>query len=195
MEKDTNKNLNTIINNNSANLVEIDFFPPNYTQHKSNFLKLKDADIYYEVLGEGPALIFIHGLGGNHISWWQQVPYFADRYKCINFSHRGFAHSKNYSNRIGHEVFAEDLSSLIEHLNLKEVYLVAQSMGGWTAITYTLKNPGNVKAVVMASTSGTIDFKQVKNIDIEKLKLWEQWSQNEIASLKGKVFEMQSAER
>ncbi len=64
MEKDTNKNLNSIIYNNSANLVEIDFFPPNYTQHKSNFLKLKDTDIYYEVLGEGPALIFIHGLGG-----------------------------------------------------------------------------------------------------------------------------------
>ncbi len=57
-------------------------------------------------------------------------------------------------------------------------------MGGWTAITYTLKNPGNVKAVVMASTSGTIDFNKVKNIDIEKLKLWEQWSQNEIVNFK-----------
>ena len=164
--------------------MKIEFFPSIFSPHKSNFLKLEDAEIYYEVLGEGPALIFIHGLGGNHLSWWQQVPYFSDRYKCINFSHRGFAHSKNYSNRIGHEVFAEDLSALIEHLNLKDVYIVAQSMGGWTALTYTLSRSENVKAVVMASTSGTIDFRQVESIDLEKLSSWEEWSQKEISELK-----------
>ena len=187
MKYDTNKNLNISETNGHSDYVEKEFFPPSYAPHKSNFLKLKDAEIYYEVMGDGPAVIFVHGLGGNHMSWWQQVPYFSDRYKCINFSHRGFAHSKNYSNRIGHKVFAEDLLSLIEHLNLKEIYLVAQSMGGWTALTYALLKPENIKAVVMASTSGTIDFKQVKNIDIEKLNLWEEWSRNEMNILKEKI--------
>ena len=43
-------------------------------------IALKDgASLYYEVHGKGPALVFAHGLGGNHASWWQQVPVFADR--------------------------------------------------------------------------------------------------------------------
>ena len=29
------------------------------------------AQIHYEVSGQGPAIVFAHGLGGNHISWWQ----------------------------------------------------------------------------------------------------------------------------
>src|SRR5713226_1542507 len=53
------------------------------------FLHRPDCDLYYEVTGTGPALIFAHGLSGNHLSWWQQVPYFSDRYTCVTFAHRG----------------------------------------------------------------------------------------------------------
>ena len=46
-----------------------------------------------EVMGAGPALVFAHGLGGNQLSWWQQVAYFAPRFTYITFAHRGFAPS------------------------------------------------------------------------------------------------------
>jgi 3-oxoadipate enol-lactonase len=36
-----------------------------------------DCDIHYEVTGSGPAIVFAHGLGGNQMSWWQQVGHFA----------------------------------------------------------------------------------------------------------------------
>ena len=58
------------------------------------FLDCGDASIFYDVAGSGPALIFAHGLGGNHISWWQQVPHFRDRYTCVTFAHRGFSPSR-----------------------------------------------------------------------------------------------------
>ena len=38
-----------------------------------------DAEIHYERYGDGPALVFAHGAGGNAASWWQQVPRFVDR--------------------------------------------------------------------------------------------------------------------
>src|SRR5689334_18741593 len=57
------------------------------------YLDRPDCRIYYEVTGSGPMLLFAHGLGGNHLSWWQQVPYFRDRYTCVTFAHRGFAPS------------------------------------------------------------------------------------------------------
>ena len=57
----------------------------------AGFVKRPDADIYYEVTGSGPALVFAHGGGGNYLSWWQQIPYFSSRFTCVTFSHRTFA--------------------------------------------------------------------------------------------------------
>ncbi|RLT35938.1 MAG: alpha/beta hydrolase [Chloroflexi bacterium] len=54
---------------------------------------LNGIDFYYEVTGEGPTVTFLHGAGGNHISWWQQIPVFRDRYRCITIDHRGFNRS------------------------------------------------------------------------------------------------------
>ena len=34
------------------------------------------TDIYYEVNGEGPAILFAHGAGGNAAIWFQQVAHF-----------------------------------------------------------------------------------------------------------------------
>lgn len=171
-------------NSMQTSVEKLEVFPPISYKTNPGILKLDDAEIYYEISGNGPALIFAHGLGGNHLSWWQQIPYFSRHYTCINFSHRGFACSKNYSNRIGHSVFAEDLSALIDHLNLKEVSFVAQSMGGWTCMTYTLQKPEKVKAVIMVSSSGTIDFRKTDHHELENLTEWDKWTKNEINSLK-----------
>ncbi len=126
------------------------------------FLSLPDAELYYETTGAGPALIFAHGLGGNHISWWQQVPHFRERYTCVTFAHRGFAPSQDKSSR-GPQAFAGDLAALIDHLGFAAVRLVAQSMGGWTCTAYAMAHPARVRALVLADTVGTLthaDFAQ-----------------------------------
>ena len=117
--------------------------------------RIGDADIYYEVNGSGPPIVFAHGLGGNHLSWWQQVPYFARDYRCVTFAHRGFAPSGGAPDP---ELYAGDLAALIEHLQLPSVRLVAQSMGGWACLEYTLRHPEHVVHLVMADTAGTIDL-------------------------------------
>ena len=117
-------------------------------------LKLSDAELYYDVTGTGPALVFAHGLGGNHISWWQQAPFFRAQYTCITFAHRGFAPSTDPTGA-GPKAFADDLDALIEHLGLKDVRLVAQSMGGWTCLAYALRHPGKVRALAMCATTGS----------------------------------------
>ena len=57
-------------------------------------IERKGVEIYYERQGEGPAIVFAHGAGGNGAIWWQQTPYFAERYTCITFDHRCFGLSK-----------------------------------------------------------------------------------------------------
>jgi pimeloyl-ACP methyl ester carboxylesterase len=106
--------------------------------------------------------VFAHGLGGNHLSWWQQIAHFSRRHTCVAFSHRGFAPSSAVPGAIAPDAFADDLAALIGELQLREVRLVAQSMGGWTCAEYLLRRPGTVRSVVMASTSGTLDFRQLE---------------------------------
>lgn len=113
--------------------------------------------LYYEVSGSGPALLFAHGLGGNHLSWWQQVAHFAPHYTCVSFAHRGFAPSDPIKDGPDPADYAADLEALIDHLAFPEVRLVGQSMGGWTVLEYALAHPAKVKALVLSSTSGTLD--------------------------------------
>jgi pimeloyl-ACP methyl ester carboxylesterase len=130
-------------------------------------LAIGDGSLYYEVHGSGPALIFAHGLGGNHLSWWQQVPYFRDRYTCVTFAHRGFWPSTDAPDGPGADAFVDDLAALIDHLSLADVRLVAQSMGGWTCLGYALRRPARVRALVMADTTGSLAHPEVARLRAE----------------------------
>jgi 3-oxoadipate enol-lactonase len=112
--------------------------------------------MYYESHGEGEAIVFAHGAGGNHLSWWQQVPAFRQKYRCVTFDHRGFGQTKDVENGPGAAAYPEDLRALMDELGIERAYLVAQSMGGRTCMGFTVAYPGRVKALVMADTTGAM---------------------------------------
>ena len=136
------------------------------------YLERPGCRLYYEVTGAGPAIVFAHGLGGNHLSWWQQVPHFAGRYSCVTFAHRGFAPSSDIPGGPDPADYAGDLAALIDHLALAEVFLVAQSMGGWACLEYALANPERVRALVLASTAGAIARRATLLRDPPALDAW-----------------------
>lgn len=127
------------------------------------FLGLPDARIYYETHGPAgaPPLVFLHGAGGNHLSWWQQVPHFRDRYRCVTMSHRGFGASAETGEPRGGAAFADDLRALLDHLQIERATLVAQSMGGWTALRFALAQPARVARIVMCDTHGGIESDEI----------------------------------
>ena len=159
---------------------------------RTGILDRGDCRIHYEVTGSGPALVFAHGLGGNHLSWWQQVAHFAARHTCVVFSHRGFPPSSAVPGARAPDVYADDLAALIRELNLQEVALVAQSMGGWTCLEYALREPKRVRALVMASTSGTLDFNQ---LDAPEVKDWVKKSPGMLAGMQARGIHPAGGER
>jgi len=139
---------------------------------RCGFLERPGCRIYYELTGSGPAIIFAHGIGSNHMTWWQQVAHFSDRYACVTFSHRGYPPGSEIGVPDPKE-FAGDLAALIAHLQLPDVRLVAQSMGGLTSIEYILSHPQhNVRALVLASTSGSINRLSIPFADLQRLTEW-----------------------
>lgn len=129
-----------------------------------------DCEIAYQVVGEGPPLVFAHGLGGCFMSWWQQVAHFAPRFTCVAFSHRGFWPSTTPAAGVDPAQYAQDLAALVDELGLGEIRLVCQSMGGWTGVEYALLRPGRVKALVLAATTGSLD--PAKSAAAARLPAW-----------------------
>ena len=139
---------------------------------RRGFLDRPDCRLGYEVVGEGPPLVFAHGLGGTLMSWWQQVAHFAPRYTCVAFSHRGFWPSSAPAGGPDPADYAGDLAALVDHLGLGDIRLVGQSMGGWTGVEYALLRPGRVKALVLAATTGSIDPGKMREPERGRLAAW-----------------------
>lgn len=151
-----------------------DLPPPRYI----GTLERPDCSIHFEVTGSGPFIVFAHGLGGNHLSWWQQVGHFAPRFSCVTFAHRGFAPSSPLPGGPDPSRYAADLAALIEHLQIEEVRIVAQSMGGWAAVEYAIAHPGRVRALVLAATTGTLDHRKMAQPERARLESWQAQSAN-----------------
>lgn len=142
-----------------------------------------DCRIAYQRVGEGPPLVFAHGLGGCFMSWWQQVAHFAPRYSCISFSHRGFFPSTAPPGGPDPAAYAADLAALVDALALGEIRLVCQSMGGWTGVEYALLRPGRVRALVLAATTGSLDPRQMREPERSRLGAWAAESEASRAAL------------
>jgi pimeloyl-ACP methyl ester carboxylesterase len=119
-------------------------------------IRVNDLDLYFEVHGDGLPLVFVHGGGGNHVSWYQQVPYFSKWYKVVVYDVRGYGNSSPAQEGMNSEQLVEDLKGLLDHLDIKETALVCQSLGGWTCLGFTVCYPERVRALVMSDTGGGI---------------------------------------
>jgi len=120
--------------------------------------------LFYEVHGDGPAVVFAHGSGGTHMSWWQQVPVLSKQYRCVTIDHRGFGYSKDQSNKPGRQNFVSDLEGLLDRLKVDRVSLVGQSMGGLTVLGFASRHPERVNALILSDTTGGYT-----NSEIDKL--------------------------
>lgn len=134
--------------------------------------EINGIEIHYQSYGEGEAIVFAHGAGGNLLSWWQQIPFFSQRYQCVTFDHRGFGHSIDVPNGPGRKAFVEDLKGLLDHLGIDSAHLVAQSMGGRTALGFAVAYPERTRSLVMADTIGGMSEPEI-------VELHRQWQQNQ----------------
>lgn len=123
---------------------------------KTGFVTSGQERIYYETAGSGEALVLCHGLGGNHVAWYQQVAAFARSYQVITWDQRGFGRSLSKTGEIGPAMAVKDLAALLNHLKIERAHIVGQSMGGWAALGFTLAHPDRVRSLTMASTTGGI---------------------------------------
>ena len=115
-------------------------------------LKLRDADLHYEALGSGPALLLIHGLGSSGDDWAFQRDAFARAHALIVPDLRGSGRSSKPSGPYSIAGFAADLWALLDALRIDRVALLGFSLGGAVAFEMALQQPARVKRLIVCNT-------------------------------------------
>lgn len=119
-----------------------------------DLVSVTGIDLYYQTVGDGSPIVFLHGFSGNHLSWWQQIPAFAADYHCLAPDQRMFGRSTDRPDGPGASAFVDDLAALLDHLHIDRATIVGHSMSGWTAASFTSQFPDRVTALVLSGTPG-----------------------------------------
>ena len=119
-------------------------------------LQLKDAEIYYEVHGDGPPFLFCSVTGCDHQAWkFHQVPEFSRAHKVIVFDYRGTGKSSKTVQHYSIKMFTDDTATLLDHLNVEPAIVCGHSMGGVVAQLLALDYPVKVKKLILASSGSS----------------------------------------
>ena len=117
---------------------------------KSGFAAVNKANLYYEISGSGTPFVMIHAGVADHRQWNNELAAFAGKYRVLRYDQRGFGKSEPVDGEYSH---MGDLESLLEILEIREpLILMGCSMGGGTAMDFTLTYPTLVKALIMVDS-------------------------------------------
>lgn len=115
---------------------------------------ISTANIYYEVTGTGPQVVFVAGLGSDSSSWLPVVQELQDSYTCLTYDHRGLGKSSLGKSAISYDVelLASDLEELLVALHWENIHLIGQSMGGVVAQAYAIRYPKRLLSLALHVT-------------------------------------------
>ncbi len=103
----------------------------------ATFTTKDGTELYYKDWGKGDPIVFCHGWPLSSDSWESQMFFFASQgYRCIAHDRRGHGRSSQPWSGNEMDTYADDLSALIEKLDLKNITLVGFSTGGGEVARY-----------------------------------------------------------
>jgi 3-oxoadipate enol-lactonase len=113
--------------------------------------------LYYEIAGRGDPVILIQGLGGDGASWSLQRDALASSFQVITFDNRGVGQSDKPAGPYSTALMAEDTIALLDHLGIRQAFVMGASMGGMIAQEMGLRRPERVRGLNLICTYSEVD--------------------------------------
>lgn len=118
---------------------------------KRGYLRVGNAETYYETAGEGRPLLFLHGGLGTVEDFASQFPEFGRYYKVIAFERSGHGHTADTDKPFSYHDMADQTVAFIDALGLGSCNLIGWSDGAAVALLVALSRPDIVRSLVYIS--------------------------------------------
>ena len=101
-------------------------------------IEANGCNFYYELQGQGPDIVFIHGEIHGSEYWEYQIPEFSREYRCLTYNRRG--HYGTELTNFGYSLVNQtrDLAALIEKLGLRRPVIIGVAFGTAIAANYAI---------------------------------------------------------
>jgi pimeloyl-ACP methyl ester carboxylesterase len=121
-----------------------------------DWVDINGNTVHYVRLGHGPALVFIHGLGGSWTDWSENLSALADACTVYAIDLPGFGGSPPPVSEIEYtyEYVASFLASLADHFGLDHFSIAGTSLGGGISLRLAIDFPNRVERVIVANATG-----------------------------------------
>src|SRR4051794_40832754 len=119
--------------------------------------------LYFEEVGEGTPVIFLHEFAADHTNWELQLRTFARRYRCIAYSARGYPPSDvpAAADVYSYVHFYTDALAVLDHLGIDQAHFVGLSMGSYSSLQVALNAPTRIRSMVLAGVGSGSSLEQL----------------------------------
>jgi pimeloyl-ACP methyl ester carboxylesterase len=110
------------------------------------------VNLYYEEVGGGTPIVFVHEYAGDYRTWEPQLRYFGRTHRCVTYSQRGYPPSDIPSDpaRYSQDIARDDVIALMDELGIKQAHVVGHSMGAYTALHVGMRHPHRCLSITAA---------------------------------------------
>jgi pimeloyl-ACP methyl ester carboxylesterase len=132
---------------------------------KRTFL-FREGQVAYQQKGKGRAVFLLHGFMESSAIWNYYITTLSQYFRVITIDLPGHGDTDCYGYVHSMEMMADCVHALMRHLNLRKIFLVGHSMGGYVSLAFAEHYPDHVKGICLFhSTSRSDDEPKKKNRD------------------------------
>jgi 3-oxoadipate enol-lactonase/2-succinyl-6-hydroxy-2,4-cyclohexadiene-1-carboxylate synthase len=116
---------------------------------------VNEVELAYDVIGEGPPFVLLHGFTGSSLDWTDVVDDLATQRTIVTLDHRGHGESTNTGDESSYTFsqLTDDFTAFAHEIGLAPFDLLGHSMGGVVAMRYALSHPECVRSLVLMDTA------------------------------------------
>jgi pimeloyl-ACP methyl ester carboxylesterase len=112
------------------------------------------VNLYYEVHGEGPALLLSHGYSATSQMWQGQVEALSKKHTLITWDMRGHGQSDYPEDQAAYseEATVADMAAILDTVGAKTAIIGGLSLGGYMSLAFHLAHPERTRALLIIDT-------------------------------------------
>jgi 3-oxoadipate enol-lactonase len=119
---------------------------------------IKDTvDLYYEEIGRGIPIVFLHGFPLDHTTWLQAAQLLKNKARCVMPDVRGLGKSPAIGTETSILLMSEDVTRLMDKLEIPQAVIVGHSMGGYIAMQMARSFPDRIIGLGLVATKSEQD--------------------------------------